>query len=275
MNISEFIQSHRAGPGEAAVTPAQVLGRGQWAAQEPTLSLAEQAEENAVMLLMRGYQPGAVTALAQQIGDVSAELEDERRKIAAGQARAEDLMRMHAAGRITACELNGMSVAGVGDPARVERLKATLASLQGLLAAAQEAGSPPRQEAAGGVERAARTAHQIFAETTRAMMAEVGAGRPRARRPFASRAAAAEGVSCAECTAAGGTGGEASVFCRKPPPVPMIGRGEAAWRCAAAAGVRMAEPGALGLAFQQATGARLSPRSAPGQPAAAPHWPGT
>lgn len=219
MEISEFMQAMRAGPGEVALTTGQALARHQAAAgrEEPAVTLAEAAEESAVRLLSAGYSPGALSALAQQLADAGARLETERAKIGAGERARAKAMHLHATGQIGAFDVMRMTDGDFGDPGEVERLERKMTSLQSQMA---QVSAVTRRAAAGPedpAEAATRRAHEAFREATRALMSGAGTGRApeRDRRPFASvsRGAAVSAEVCPDCSAAGATAAEHVKLC--------------------------------------------------------------
>lgn len=217
MEISEFMQSMRAAPGEVALTAGQALARHQAAAgrEEPVVTLAEQQEEAAVRMLSAGYSPGALSALAMQAADTSAALEAERSRIAAAARRTEMVMRAHARGDVQAADVPGMLPDDPGSEERAERLEAKMESLRRQMAAVA-AVAQRRAEPEDPAEAATRRAHQAFAEVTREMMTGTEAGRApgRDRRPFpVSRGAAVGPDICPDCAGAGATPAEHAKLC--------------------------------------------------------------
>jgi hypothetical protein len=180
---ADFILAHRAAPGEGH-TLEQVFARAAQARdREPE---RDDPDDRAAALVGRGYSPGRLSQLSQQLGDVQAELEAEREKIAAGARRAAVIHRAHEAGRLDAfAVMRAMDSVDEGDDARVRLLERRAASLRAQITDATEVMSPPERRAPDPLEAAASRAHAAFVEVTRARMAEAEARRPEPR-PFAS-----------------------------------------------------------------------------------------
>jgi hypothetical protein len=178
---ADFILAHRAAPGEGH-TLEQVFTRAAQARdREPE---RDDPDEKAAALVTRGYSPGLMSQLSQRLGDVQAELEAEREKIKKGARRQEIAAREHATGRADVWQMQRMLDGDFGDQATVERLERRVASLRAQIADVTEAISPPERRDLDPVEAAASRAHAVFAEVTRARMAEVEARRGEPR-PFA------------------------------------------------------------------------------------------
>ena len=192
-----FITAMRRDPDEGRLL-ADVLGRAaQPSREERAAELAQpDPDDRTAALLTRGYRPGQLSQLSQRLGDVSAELEAEREKLAAGAPRSEQVRQLHEAGRITAWQVMQQLDFDCGDEGRVRQLQRQQASLQSQIEQAHEAASPPRQRELDGVEAAAQRAHQIFTEVTRQRMAEAQARRPEPP-PFAGRGSTAAADECA------------------------------------------------------------------------------
>jgi hypothetical protein len=146
---------------------------------------ARDPDEHAAVLVTRGYSPGLISQLSQRLGDTMAELADENDKLEKAARRQEWAMREHAAGRVDVFRMQAMMDGDDGDEARVRLLERRAESLRRQMAEAQEMIAPPQRRDLDGVEAASRHAHEVFAEVTRARMAEAEAGRPEPR-PFAS-----------------------------------------------------------------------------------------
>jgi hypothetical protein len=164
-------------------------------------------DEYAANLVTRGYTPGLLQALAQRLGDVTAQIEAENEAIEKGQRRAEHVMRMHANGQIGAWDIPA-ALGDEGDPGRVAQLERQAAGLRARIAEAQDMVAAPRQRDLDPVEAASRAAHEVFREVTRARWAEAqGGSRPRRERPpfdSVSRGRDTEhaGPDCQVCAAA-------------------------------------------------------------------------
>jgi hypothetical protein len=215
MPTTTFLLANRADP-EQARTLEQALARAA-AAPDRRDPEAPDPDERAAALLSRGYAPGAISQLAQRLGDVTAELQAEREKLERGATRAEQVRQTHAAGRITAWDVMNM-LDDLGDEGRVAQLQRRQASLQQQVDAANEAIAPPERRDLDPLEAAAQRAHAAFAEVTRARMAELEAGVRRSRpRPFAGRGVAVRSeVTCRDCIAVGASADESFLLHRDP-----------------------------------------------------------
>ena len=184
-------QERRAGVVETALARSRAADARE--AREEA-ARAPDPDERAANFLADGYQPGLLFELSQRLGDVQAELEAEREKLDKGARRAERLARDHAAGRIGALDALRMQDFDGGDSYRCEQLERRAEGIRQQLTAAQAAITPPRARDLDPLEQASRHAHDVFAETTRAMLAGERPV-PSAPRPFASRASAGAGDS--------------------------------------------------------------------------------
>jgi hypothetical protein len=81
--LTSFILARRGG-APAGRTPAEVLARAAAAPDRTYEPDGPDADERAAGLLGRGYTPGLVSQLMGQLGDVQAQLESEREKLARG-----------------------------------------------------------------------------------------------------------------------------------------------------------------------------------------------
>lgn len=202
---ADFILAHRAPRGEGH-TLEQVFARAAQARdREPE---REDPDDRAAALLTRGYSPGRMSELSQQLADVQAELERERELIAKGARRARHIHEAHQAGRLDAFGvMRAMDSVDEGDPGRVAQLERRGESLRRQIADVTAAISPPERQAPDPLAAAASRAHAAFAEVTRARMAEAEARRPEPR-PFASvsrgagRSTEHTGPDCWVCAAA-------------------------------------------------------------------------
>ena len=177
-----FILANRAAPG-AGSSLGQVFARAAQARdREPE---PVDPDDRMAAMVSRGYRPGALRSLSEQLGDVQAELEEEQAKLERGARRREIAGREHAAGRADVWQMQRMLDGDFGDPAVVERLERRADGLRRQIAEAQAAIAPPERRTPDPLEAAASRAHAAFAEVTRARMAEVEARRPEPR-PFAS-----------------------------------------------------------------------------------------
>jgi hypothetical protein len=211
-------QQHRAGPLETALARSRANEIRE--AREAAAN-APDPDERAANLVARGYSPGLLNDLSQRLGDTVAELEAEREKLVRGERRQEIAAREHAAGRADVWQMQRMLDGDFGDQGTVERLERRAESLRRQIAEAQAMIAPPQARDLDGVEAASRHAHQVFAEVTRARMAEAEARRPEPR-PFAGRGAATDPdpvqevrrgglgdpAACAHCTSIGATAAE-------------------------------------------------------------------
>jgi hypothetical protein len=186
--VTNFILSHRAALGEPVTLDQavnRVLNRADrpgWYNAEPE---REDPDERAANLVARGYSPGVISQLSRQLADVEAEAQAEREKIEKGARRAEHIHQAHQAGRLDAFGVMRALDFDEGDEGRVRLLERRAQSLRQQLSDASEIMAPPQRRDLDGVEAASRHAHQVFAEVTRARMAEAEARRPEPR-PFAS-----------------------------------------------------------------------------------------
>jgi hypothetical protein len=164
---------------------------------------ARDPDEHAAVLVTRGYSPGLISQLSQRLADTAAELADENDKLEKAARRQKWAMREHAAGRVDVFRMQAMMDGDDGDEAQVRLLERRAESLRRQMAEAQEMIAPPQRRDLDGVEAASRHAHQVFAEVTRARMAEARRPEP---RPFgsASRGAGTEhtGPDCWVCAEA-------------------------------------------------------------------------
>jgi hypothetical protein len=177
-----FILANRAAPG-AGRSLGQVFARAAQARdREPE---PVDPDDRMAAMVTRGYRPGALRSLSEQLGDVQAELEEEQAKLERGARRQEIAAREHAAGRADVWQMQRMLDGDFGDQATVELLERRADGLRRQIAEAQAAITPPERRAPDPLEAAASRAHAAFAEVTRARMAEAEARRP-GPRPFAS-----------------------------------------------------------------------------------------
>lgn len=208
----------RPSPEERGSALDQVLARAVQA-RDPQPE-PEDPDDRLTPMLSRGYSPGLMSQLSQQLGDTSAELEAEREKIARGARRAAVVRREHEAGRINVWAMQQMLDGDFGDEGRASQLERRAESLRSQMAQASAMIAPQQEQATDPFERASRHAHQVFREATRSLMAEAQAGsRPelpagKARRlPFGGdradeilgvrSAGATRPEHCAYCTEAG------------------------------------------------------------------------
>jgi hypothetical protein len=174
-------QQNRAGPLEIALARSRADDA---RAARDEVAFAPDPDERSANLLAGGYQPGLIHELSQRLGDVQAELETERDKVAKGKRRAEIAAREHAAGRVDVFRMQAMMDGDFGDEDRVQALERRAQSLGRQLAEAQNLIAPPQQRDLDPVEQASRAAHEVFREVTRARWAEAQSGsRPRRERP--------------------------------------------------------------------------------------------
>jgi len=88
---------------------------------------ARDPDEYAAVLVTRGYSPGLLRSLSEQLGDVTAELEAEREKIEKGARRAAHIHRAHEAGRLDAFGVMRMLDFDGDAPRRCPRCKPSTA----------------------------------------------------------------------------------------------------------------------------------------------------
>jgi hypothetical protein len=186
-----FILANRAAPG-AGRSLGQVFARAAQARdREPE---PVDPDDRMAAMVIRGYRPGALRSLSEQLGDVQAELEEEQAKLERGARRQEIAAREHAAGRADVWQMQRMLDGDFGDQATVELLERRADGLRRQIAEAQAAIAPPERRIPDPLEAASRHAHEVFVEATRARMAEA---QEQSRRrpeppPFAGRGAAAD-----------------------------------------------------------------------------------
>jgi hypothetical protein len=163
-------------------------------------------DEKAANLLARGYRPGAVSGLARQLADASAELAGEQQKIERARKIQERLHRDHQAGRLSAMDVGrALGDLDEGDASRAamlarrcDRLRQQIEQTSELISPAALRDPDPVAEAVG---RARAAGHEAFREATRARLAE--APPRRQPRPFASVSRGEEhtGPDCQVCAA--------------------------------------------------------------------------
>jgi hypothetical protein len=200
--FAEFISSIRPSPEERGSTLEQMLARAaQDRGREPE---PEDPDDRLAAMITRGYSPGLLHRLSQQLADTCGELEAERAKIARGARRAAVARREHEAGRVNVWGMQQMLDDGdFGDEGRASQLERRAESLRSQMAKAAAMIAPQQERETDPFEAATRTAHQAFREITRQRMAEAEASRPEPR-PFASRGGVAvRSEQCAHCTAYG------------------------------------------------------------------------
>lgn len=184
------------------------------------------ADEYASALVVRGYQPGMLSSLTMKLADTMAELDEEEDKIERAAQREQRTRQMHERGQL---DVQGviarMADTDDGDAHRADQLRRRAASIRTQIEEASAAIAPGQQRAPDMYEQAGRTAHQAFAEATRARMDAAQSGRPapRAPRPFGSvsRGAAAEQLMCARCVEVGATP-EQSYLIHQDPDAPAV-----------------------------------------------------
>ena len=124
----------------------------------------EDPDEKAAFLVARGYAPGTIYQLQQQLGDVEAAAQGEREKIGKAAKRAESIHRAHQAGRLDVfAAARALDEGDAGDEGKVRLLERRAESLRAQIADVTEAISPPERQAPGPVEAAAQRAQQIAA----------------------------------------------------------------------------------------------------------------
>jgi hypothetical protein len=205
--FTDHILANRPEPGTGkTLEEALSARRTGWLGEEPDDT--PDPDDRTAAMVTRGYRPGRLRQLSEQLADVSAELQAEKEKLEKGIQRAAQVRQLHEAGRVTAWQIPDMLGDDLGDEARVRQLERKAETLRAQLGEATDmATPPPAQRAEDPVEAAASRAHQVFVEVTRQMLADAEAGRPRReRRPFAGRgglAVRAEEVTCPDCLAVG------------------------------------------------------------------------
>jgi hypothetical protein len=206
MPVTNFVLSQRAG-ADTGRTLGQVLARAAAATDKP--SETPDPDERAASLLGRGYAPGALSQLMGQLGDVEAELQAEREKIAKGAQRAAIAHREHQAGRVDAWQMMRMMDGDEGDENRVRQLEHRARSLRARIADTGEVvAGPQAQRAPDPVAAAAQRTQQALAQVTEELRLKDQAAAAasaqlvrdrrefyaaRGRRPFAFRGAARAG----------------------------------------------------------------------------------
>lgn len=225
MPVTSMLLSGSRGGQQPGAVLAQSLAR---AAADEAREAREAAasaldpDEYCANLVGRGYTPGLLGQLAQQLGDTTAELEAERGKIEKAARRAEIAHREHLAGRVDVFRMQAMMDGDDGDEGRVRVLEHRAESLKRQIAQAQEAIAPPSQRDPDPFESAAQRAHQAFVEVTRAKMADAQARRPEPR-PFASRGGVAVPgeITCPDCIKYGASETESWLIHSDPAPDPV------------------------------------------------------
>jgi hypothetical protein len=191
VGFADFILKNRRAPGEGH-TLGQVFARAAQARdREPE---RDDPDDRLAALVARGYSPGMISQLSQQLADTQAEIEAEREKIDKGARRAARIHQEHQAGRLDAFAVMRAMDFDEGDEGRVRVLERRAEGLRHQIADAQAVVSPPERRAPDPLEAASRHAHQVFVEATRARMAEAAEQsrqRP-APPPFAGRGAATD-----------------------------------------------------------------------------------
>ena len=143
-------------------------------------------DDRQAALLTRGYSPGLIFQLSQQLADCEAERQAEVEKIEKGERRAEHVRRAHEAGRIHALDIPA-ALGDEGDPGRVAHLERRARNLRQQIEDAQAAIAPPRARDLDAVEAASRRASSVLAEVSRSQVAEARErSRPQERPPFDS-----------------------------------------------------------------------------------------
>jgi hypothetical protein len=202
--FADFILKNRRAPDEGH-TLEQVFARAAQARDREPERPGEDPDDKAAALLTRGYSPGMISQLSQQLGDVQAELEAEKELIEKGARRAAVIAQHHAAGRLGALGvMRALDEGDAGDEGRVRLLERRAASLRAQIADVRTAISPPERQAPGPVEAAAQRAQQALAQVAEELrLKDVAAAQARAqlerdrgefyaargRRPFVSRGA--------------------------------------------------------------------------------------
>jgi hypothetical protein len=164
--VTNFILSQRAAPA-GPVTLGQAVGRVLGQAERPVRYGAEpereDPDERAAALVRRGYVPGQLYELQQRLGDVEAEAEAEREKIAAGAKRAEHVRRAYEAGQIRAWDIPA-ALGDEGDEGRMRLLERRAESLRAQIADVTEIMTPPQARPLNAVEDASSRARRILAD---------------------------------------------------------------------------------------------------------------
>jgi flagellar motility protein MotE (MotC chaperone) len=204
VGFADFILKNRK-PAAEGHTLGQVFARAAQARdREPE---REDPDDRLAALVTRGYSPGMISQLSQQLADTQAEIQAEREKIDKGARRAARIHQAHQAGRLDAFAVMRAMDFDEGDEDRVRLLERRAEGLRAQIADAQAVVSPPERRAPDPLEAASRHAHQVFAEVTRQRFAEAQAGRPEPR-PFASvsrgagRSTEHTGPDCSVCAEA-------------------------------------------------------------------------
>jgi phage head maturation protease len=185
--FAEFISSIRPSPEERGSTLEQMLARAaQDRDREPE---PEDPDDRLAAMVTRGYSPGLMSQLSQQLGDTLGELQAEQDKIARGERREALARREYEAGRINVWAMQQQLLADgdFGDEGRASRLERRAESLQSQLVQAAAMIAPQQEQVTDPLEQATRRANQVFREITRSLMAEAQAGN-RPERPSAGKA---------------------------------------------------------------------------------------
>jgi hypothetical protein len=158
------------------------------------------AEERALNLLARHYAPGQLLALAERLGDVQAQLDEEEAKIARAGRRQERIRRDHEAGRIRVADLVRLQDLDEGDPDKVKKLAQRAESLRRQMQAASALVVPQQgRPAQDPLEATTARAHREFVDALRAKVDEAAA--EAWNRPIALRRPKEDGPCiCPACT---------------------------------------------------------------------------
>lgn len=193
MPLAEHLLGMRQrGPGDTLAI-AMARGRALEVREErEAAASARDPDEFAAGLIGRGYTPGLLSQLSQQLGDVTAAIQAEHEKLDKRERVAARAQAMLERGQIGALDASRMLDGDFGDEGRVRQLERRAGSLRDQIRQASEAAAPPESRQPDQFASANRAAHELFREVTRARMEAAQAGRSEPR-PFASAGLSAAG----------------------------------------------------------------------------------
>jgi len=201
-----FMLSVRGDPREGRSLQRAFLAAEEATGRDAPEPEQQDADDRFAGMVSRGYRPGELNRLSQELADVSFKLAAERKKIDVSSRLSEHLHRAHEGGRMSAFEvmraMGAQDPEDEGDEALVGVLERRESALREEIAAMHETVTPPSPRQLDGVEAASRTAHDAFVSATRAAMTAAEAGQ-RVSRPKAAGGTAvavrSDHVCCADC----------------------------------------------------------------------------
>jgi hypothetical protein len=203
----QLLRNRERGPGDTlAIAQARSHAADVRQARDEAEAVRD-PDEVASALVNRGYTPGHLSGLHRQRQEKAAELEAERAKIEKGERVTARVRGMLERGQIGGMEAHQRMDGDFGDEVTAAKLERQIARLDERILEAAAMIAPPQPERdPDPVAAASRAAHDVFVETTRALMAGTRTVPQRRRPPFesVSRGGTAD-VTCAECVKAGAT----------------------------------------------------------------------